>query len=79
MTPLIDGMNLVAKEYIACQREHDGVLMLSEFAFTPAIFDEDAQDDKEAWGEQLRELASSIFPRTSGLVLHRQALRCLPA
>lgn len=32
VTPLIDGMNLVAKEYIACQCEHDGVLMLSEFA-----------------------------------------------
>ena len=32
VTPLIDGMNLVAKEYIACQREHAGVLILSEFA-----------------------------------------------
>lgn len=32
ITPLIDGMNLVAKEYIACQREHAGVLILSEFA-----------------------------------------------
>lgn len=32
VTPLIDGMNLVAKEYIACQREDDGVLILSEFA-----------------------------------------------
>lgn len=32
VTPLIDGMNLVAKEYIACQRDHDGVLLLSEFA-----------------------------------------------
>ncbi|MDQ3315480.1 MAG: trehalose-6-phosphate synthase, partial [Verrucomicrobiota bacterium] len=32
VTPLIDGMNLVAKEYIACQRDHHGVLMLSEFA-----------------------------------------------
>ncbi len=32
VTPLIDGMNLVAKEYIACQREHHGVLILSEFA-----------------------------------------------
>jgi len=39
--------------------------MLSEFAFTPAIFDEAAHDDKEAWGEQLRELTSAIFPRTS--------------
>ncbi|CAN5406708.1 bifunctional alpha,alpha-trehalose-phosphate synthase (UDP-forming)/trehalose-phosphatase [soil metagenome] len=32
VTPLIDGMNLVAKEYVACQREHAGVLILSEFA-----------------------------------------------
>jgi trehalose 6-phosphate synthase/phosphatase len=32
VTPLIDGMNLVAKEYIACQRDHAGVLILSEFA-----------------------------------------------
>jgi trehalose 6-phosphate synthase/phosphatase len=32
VTPLIDGMNLVAKEYIACQQEKIGVLLLSEFA-----------------------------------------------
>ncbi len=32
VTPLIDGMNLVAKEYIACQRENSGILILSEFA-----------------------------------------------
>jgi trehalose 6-phosphate synthase/phosphatase len=32
VTPLIDGMNLVAKEYLACQRENTGVLILSEFA-----------------------------------------------
>ncbi|HEX8371461.1 MAG TPA: bifunctional alpha,alpha-trehalose-phosphate synthase (UDP-forming)/trehalose-phosphatase, partial [Chthoniobacterales bacterium] len=32
VTPLMDGMNLVAKEYIACQREHNGALILSEFA-----------------------------------------------
>jgi trehalose 6-phosphate synthase/phosphatase len=32
VTPLIDGMNLVAKEFIACQREASGVLILSEFA-----------------------------------------------
>jgi trehalose 6-phosphate synthase/phosphatase len=30
--PLRDGMNLVAKEYVACQHGGDGVLMLSEFA-----------------------------------------------
>jgi trehalose 6-phosphate synthase/phosphatase len=32
VTPLRDGMNLVAKEYVACQRRGDGVLVLSEFA-----------------------------------------------
>lgn len=32
VTPLKDGMNLVAKEYCACQVEGDGVLILSEFA-----------------------------------------------
>ena len=32
ITPLKDGMNLVAKEYCACQTEGDGVLILSEFA-----------------------------------------------
>jgi trehalose 6-phosphate synthase/phosphatase len=33
VTPLIDGMNLVAKEYVACQRpDEPGVLVLSEFA-----------------------------------------------
>jgi trehalose 6-phosphate synthase/phosphatase len=29
---LRDGMNLVAKEYVACQRDRGGVLLLSEFA-----------------------------------------------
>ena len=32
VTPLIDGMNLVAKEFVVCQRENAGVLILSEFA-----------------------------------------------
>jgi trehalose 6-phosphate synthase/phosphatase len=32
ITPLRDGMNLVAKEYIACQQEYLGVLILSEMA-----------------------------------------------
>src|SRR5688572_18096413 len=31
ITPLRDGMNLVAKEYVACQRDNPGVLILSEF------------------------------------------------
>ncbi len=32
VTPLRDGMNLVAKEYVACRYESDGALVLSEFA-----------------------------------------------
>jgi trehalose 6-phosphate synthase len=31
-TPLRDGMNLVAKEYVACHPDDSGVLILSEFA-----------------------------------------------
>src|SRR5580700_967206 len=31
VTPLRDGMNLVAKEYVACRYEEDGALVLSEF------------------------------------------------
>lgn len=32
VTPLRDGMNLVAKEYVACRTDSSGVLILSEFA-----------------------------------------------
>ncbi|MFN2595804.1 MAG: bifunctional alpha,alpha-trehalose-phosphate synthase (UDP-forming)/trehalose-phosphatase [Pyrinomonadaceae bacterium] len=32
VTPLRDGLNLVAKEYVACQKDGAGVLVLSEFA-----------------------------------------------
>ncbi|MEJ8282229.1 alpha,alpha-trehalose-phosphate synthase (UDP-forming) [Pseudonocardia spirodelae] len=32
VTPLRDGMNLVAKEYIACRHDDGGCLVLSEFA-----------------------------------------------
>ncbi|KRF19088.1 trehalose-phosphate synthase [Nocardioides sp. Soil797] len=32
VTPYRDGMNLVAKEYVACRYDNDGALVLSEFA-----------------------------------------------
>ena len=32
VTPFRDGMNLVAKEYVACRLDHTGMLVLSEFA-----------------------------------------------
>jgi trehalose 6-phosphate synthase len=31
VTPLRDGMNLVAKEYVACRYDETGALVLSEF------------------------------------------------
>lgn len=39
--------------------------MLTEFAFTPSIFDENAHQDKEQWREQLKELGRNMFPRVS--------------
>lgn len=41
VTPLRDGMNLVAHEYVACQDEADpGVLVLSRFAGAAEIFED---------------------------------------
>lgn len=42
VTPLKDGMNLVAKEYCACSVEDEGVLILSEFAGAAAQLRHDA-------------------------------------
>jgi trehalose 6-phosphate synthase/phosphatase len=39
VTPLRDGMNLVAKEYIAARTHEDGALVLSEFAGAAAELD----------------------------------------
>jgi trehalose 6-phosphate synthase len=36
VTPYRDGMNLVAKEYVACRYDEDGALVLSEFAGSAA-------------------------------------------
>ena len=40
ITPLRDGMNLVSKEYIACQNGNKGVLILSEMAGAAAELNE---------------------------------------
>ena len=42
ITPLKDGMNLVAKEYCACKVDDNGVLILSEFAGAAAQLQEGA-------------------------------------
>ncbi len=40
VTPFRDGMNLVAKEYVACRWDDDGALVLSEFAGAAEELDE---------------------------------------
>ncbi|MCF8029279.1 MAG: trehalose-6-phosphate synthase [Desulfohalobiaceae bacterium] len=42
ITPLWDGMNLVAKEYCVCNHREDGALILSEFAGAASQLYEDA-------------------------------------
>ncbi len=42
VTPLKDGMNLVSKEYCACNVEEEGVLILSEFAGAASQLQKDA-------------------------------------
>ncbi|GAA4813056.1 trehalose-6-phosphate synthase [Nocardioides caeni] len=42
VTPYRDGMNLVAKEYVACRVDDDGALVLSEFAGA-------AEELRQAW------------------------------
>ena len=42
VTPYRDGMNLVAKEYVACRVEDDGALVLSALAGA-------AEELKQAW------------------------------
>ncbi len=40
ITPMRDGMNLVAKEFVACQTKRNGVLILSEMAGAAAEMNE---------------------------------------
>ncbi len=60
ITPLRDGMNLVAKEYVACQqdKEHPGILILSEMAGAASELAEAVvinPHDKEAIAAALRQ------------------------
>ena len=73
ITPLRDGMNLVAKEYVAARRDEPGALVLSEFAGAAAELESaflvnphDVEDLKRALLEALHadpaELAERMRP-----------------
>ncbi|PLX31109.1 MAG: trehalose-6-phosphate synthase [Ignavibacteria bacterium] len=65
ITPIKDGMNLVAKEYCACNIEDNGVLILSEFAGTAAQLHKHAllvnPYDVEGVAEALRDAFSMPY------------------
>ncbi|MBM4001544.1 MAG: hypothetical protein FJ297_18760 [Planctomycetes bacterium] len=39
--------------------------MIAEFAFTPSVFDEQANPDGESWRKQLHKLGMTMFPMTA--------------
>lgn len=80
VTPLCDGLNLVAKEYIACQQGGAGVLVLSEFAGAAAEMGEaflvnpyDEERTSEAIQRALSLPAEARCERMSAL--HKRVIR----
>jgi trehalose 6-phosphate synthase/phosphatase len=75
VTPLRDGMNLVAKEYCACKPDGDGVLILSQFAGAAAEMGESLLvnpfDEEQVAGAVMKAL---FMPREEQAVRMR-ALR----
>jgi trehalose 6-phosphate synthase/phosphatase len=74
VTPLRDGMNLVAKEFVAARTDEDGVLILSEFAGAASDLGEalvvnpyDIDGVAEAIGEALRMPAAERRSRMRAL------------
>jgi trehalose 6-phosphate synthase len=61
VTPLKDGMNLVAKEYCACRIEQDGVLILSQFAGAAAQLRSGAMLVNPYDGEQVADTILTAF------------------
>ncbi len=80
VTPLRDGMNLVAKEYVACHRGSDGALLLSEFAGAAAEMGEaflvNPYDEERTAAALERILALPIEDRQDRMgLLHRRVER----
>jgi trehalose 6-phosphate synthase len=80
ITPLKDGMNLVAKEYCACSIEEDCVLILSEFAGAAAQLRNGAllvnPHDVQAVAAALRAAyAMSPAERTARMRAMRRSIR----
>jgi trehalose 6-phosphate synthase/phosphatase len=77
---LRDGMNLVAKEYVACKPDGNGVLVLSEFAGAAAEMGEalliNPYDEERTAATVNRALAMDDQERTARMTaLHRRVVR----
>ncbi|MDL5363693.1 trehalose-6-phosphate synthase [Halalkalicoccus sp. NIPERK01] len=77
VSALRDGMNLVAKEYVASQIDGDGVLLLSKFAGAHAELGEDAVTinpfDTQAFAEAIeRALSLSAAEREERMAAQRR-------
>jgi trehalose 6-phosphate synthase/phosphatase len=80
VTPLLDGMNLVAKEYVACHPDGDGVLVLSEFAGAAAEMGEaflvNPYDEERTAATVERALSLPADERRDRMAaLHKRVLR----
>jgi len=76
VTPLRDGMNLVAKEFCACKPEGDGVLVLSQFAGAAAEMGEailvNPYDEQQVVSAILKAFAMPVEERTERMQLLRE-------
>src|SRR5262245_11176648 len=80
VTPLLDGMNLVAKEYVTCQAAGEGVLLLSEFAGAAAEMGEafivNPYDEERTWQALERALNMTRDERRERMAaLRKRVLR----
>jgi trehalose 6-phosphate synthase/phosphatase len=80
VSPLRDGMNLVAKEYVACKEDFSGALVLSEFAGAAEELGEAFivnPYDEESTAEALERVlsASEQELRDRMAALHRRVIR----
>jgi trehalose 6-phosphate synthase/phosphatase len=79
VTPLRDGMNLVAKEYVAARIDNDGVLMLSEFAGAadelPEALSVNPYDIEETAQAMVRALAMGPGERRDRMMALRRRVK----
>lgn len=80
VTPLRDGLNLVAKEYVACQQDGAGALVLSEFAGAAAEMGEafmvNPYDEEQTAETIVRALELPASERGERMrALHKRVLR----